>query len=68
MSNHDIPHRDITYKIIGVAMRVHSRMPRGLKEMHYQRALTAEMVADGLVVSEDHHVEIYDGQVWIGRL
>jgi GxxExxY protein len=64
----NIPYSDITYKIIGAAMRVHNRLGPGLKEQHYQRALTAEMVADGLAVSEEHHLEIYDGDVWLGRL
>ncbi len=68
MSETDIPHQDITYRIIGAAMRVHRRTPRGLREKHYQEALTAEMVQDGLVVSQDHHIEIYDGETWLGRL
>jgi hypothetical protein len=38
-----IPHQEITYKIIGAAMRVHRRMPRGLPERHYQKALTDEI-------------------------
>ena len=63
-----IPHQEITYKIIGAAMRVHRRMPRGLPERHYQKALTAELVIGGLVVSEEHQLEIYDGQVWLGLL
>ncbi len=29
-----IPHGDITYRIIGCAMRVHTRMGPGLKEIH----------------------------------
>ncbi len=68
MPETDIPHQDTTYRIIGAAMRVHRRTPRGLREKHYQQALTAEMVRDGLVVSEDHHVEVYDGETWLGRL
>ncbi|MBW4579829.1 MAG: GxxExxY protein [Tildeniella nuda ZEHNDER 1965/U140] len=63
-----ILHQDITYRIIGAAMRVHRRMPRGLREQHYQKALTAEMLQDGLVVLEEYHLEIYDGQTWLGRL
>ena len=50
MSASDIPHQDITYRIIGAAMRVHRRTPRGLKEKHYQRALTAELIQDRLSV------------------
>ena len=64
----EIPYQDITYKIIGAAMRVHSRIGPGLKEKHYQRALTAEMKETGLLVSEEHHLEIYDGDRWLGRL
>jgi GxxExxY protein len=63
-----VPYADLTYRIIGCAMRVHTRIGPGLKEHHYQRALSEEMLADGLVVSEEHHVEVYDGEVWIGRL
>lgn len=64
----EIPYQDITYKVIGAAMRVHSRIGPGLKEKHYQRALTAEMIETGLLVSEEHHLEIYDGDRWLGRL
>jgi GxxExxY protein len=64
----DMPHEDITYRIIGAAMRVHRRTPRGLREKHYQTALTAEMIQDGLIVSENHHLEVYDGERWLGRL
>ncbi|MGQ0601591.1 MAG: GxxExxY protein, partial [Anaerolineales bacterium] len=58
----------LTYRIIGAAMRVHTRLGPGLKERHYQRALTAEMIEAGLRVSEEHHLEIYDGETWLGRL
>lgn len=63
-----IPHADLTYRIIGCAMRVHTRLGPGLKESHYQKALTAEMVNEGLATSEEHQIELYDGEVWIGRL
>ena len=68
MSISRIPHQDITYKIIGAAMRVHNRMPRGLKEKHYQRALQAEMLQNDLCSQMEYHLEIYDGDVWLGRL
>ncbi len=61
-----IPHTDITYRIIGCAMRVHTRLGPGLKEVHYQRALTAEMDKDGLLVYEEYPVEIYDGDEFVG--
>jgi GxxExxY protein len=68
MSPSTFPHEDITYRIIGAAMRVHRRTVRGLREKHYQRALTAELLKDGLTCPEEYHIEIYDGQVWMGRL
>lgn len=61
-----IRHGDITYRIIGCAMRVHNRMGPGLKEAHYQRALTAEMRKEGLQVCEEYPVEIYDGDIYVG--
>jgi GxxExxY protein len=64
----NIPHQDITYRIIGSAMRIHNRLGPGLKEQHYQRALTIEMREAGLKVSEEHHIDIYDGDRWLGRL
>lgn len=63
-----IPFQDITYKIIGAAMHVHSRLGPGMREKHYQRALTAELMDMNLQVSEEHHLEIFDQEHWLGRL
>lgn len=49
-------------------MRVHRRTPRGLYEKHYQRALQAKLVAEGLTAPVEYHKEIYDSEVWLGRL
>lgn len=49
-------------------MRVHRRTPRGLYEKHYQNALQAELLADGLASIAEYHTEIYDGETWLGRL
>ncbi len=68
MSISKIPHQEITYKIIGAAIKVHNRMPRGLKEKHYQRALQAEMLQNGLSSQMEYHLEIFDGDIWLGRL
>ena len=68
MNEASIPHQEITYKIIGAAMRVQRRMPRGLREKHYQRALNEEMLKDGLSVEEEYRVEVYDRSDWIGRV
>jgi len=68
MGDAAVPHAEITYRIIGAAMRVHRRTMRGLREQHYQKALTAELLQDGLTCPEEHPVEIYAGEVWLGRL
>ncbi len=63
-----IPHQELTYKIIGSAMRVHRQLGPGLREVHYQRALAEGLREMGLIVSEEHIVEIHDKGEWIGRL
>lgn len=35
-------HEEITHKIIGCAMKVHSRLGNGFQEVIYQRALAIE--------------------------
>jgi GxxExxY protein len=63
-----VPFQDLTYKIIGAAMRVHGRLGPGLKEDHYHRALSIELRQIGLTASEEHYVEIHDNNEWLGRL
>ena len=41
-------YEDITKRIIGCAMRVHSILGNGFQEVIYQRALTIEMTLEGL--------------------
>jgi hypothetical protein len=65
--NTEIPYRDIAYQIIGAAMRFHSRRAPGLREIHYQRALAVEISGVNLRISEEHPVEIFDAEQWIGR-
>ena len=36
-------HENITYKIIGCAMKVHSTLGNGFQEVIYQRAMAIEM-------------------------
>ena len=62
------PFSDITYKIIGAAMRVHGLLGPGLKEAFYQRALSAELAEVGLDATAEQSIEISIGGTYIGRL
>jgi GxxExxY protein len=54
------PLEDLTYQVIGCAMRVHNKLGSGLKEAHYQRALSLELAAAGLSYETErpHEVDI----------
>ena len=53
---------DITHKIIGCAMKVHSALGNGFQEVIYQRALAIEMSKQGLSFAREMEMEIfYDG-------
>jgi GxxExxY protein len=65
-----LPHEDLTFKIIGAAMRVHNRLGPGLKEAFYQRALTVELANAGLEFVAEQPIEIsidgnYTGQLYL---
>jgi GxxExxY protein len=64
-----LPDPSLTYAIIGAAMRVHRNTPRGLREKHYQRALTRELQTLNLTVIEEYPVQVHDNQhQWLGNL
>lgn len=63
-----IPHEDITYRVIGCAMRVHNRLGPGLREGIYQRALSEELKAQGLTFEEEKTIEIFLDGVSVGLL
>lgn len=54
---------DLTYKIIGCAMKVHSVLGNGFQEVIYQRALAIEMKNQGLSFARELEMPLYyDGQ------
>ena len=56
-------HGDLTRRIIGCAMRVHSALGNGFQEVIYQRALAIEMEFDGLAFEREKEMPIfYRGQ------
>ncbi|MCD4818893.1 MAG: GxxExxY protein [Candidatus Cloacimonetes bacterium] len=52
-------YEDITYKIIGCAMKVHSALGNGFQEVIYQRALSIEMRDLGLFFSREQEIPIF---------
>ena len=53
---------DITYKIIGCAMKVHNNLGNGFQEVIYQRCLAIELERAGLSFErEKEQVIFYDG-------
>ena len=56
-------YEEITKKIIGAAMRVHSVLGNGFQELVYQRALEIEFIKWGLQFGGEFSMPIYyDGE------
>lgn len=55
--------KELTHKIIGCSMKVHSTLGNGFQEVIYQRALAIEMEKQGLSFIREMEMGIYyDGQ------
>lgn len=57
---------ELTYKIIGCAMKVHSALGNGFQEVIYQRALAIEMESQGLSFAREMEMEIFYQGTQIG--
>jgi GxxExxY protein len=57
---------DITHKIIGCAMKVHSTLVNGFQEVIYQRALAIEMEKQGLGFKREMEMTIFYDEIDIG--
>ena len=55
--------KELTHKIIGCAMKVHSTLGNGFQEVIYQRALAIEMSNQGLSFAREMEMDIlYEGE------
>ena len=61
-----LKHDEITRKIIGCAMHVHSVLGNGFQEVIYQRALEIEMIFQGLTFEREKELPIYYREMQIG--
>ncbi|MFB9845053.1 GxxExxY protein [Mucilaginibacter ginsenosidivorans] len=55
----EYPLSELTGKIIGCALEVHSLLGNGFQEVIYQRALEIEMRLQGLTFSREHEMDIF---------
>ena len=59
MINTNYKHSELTSKVIGCAMRVHSALGNGFQEVIYQRALQIEMSLADIPFSREFEMPIY---------
>ncbi len=59
-------YEEITHKIIGCAMKVHSTLGNGFQEVIYQRALAIEMEIQGLAYNREMEMTIFYEGIDIG--
>ena len=57
---------DLTYKIIGCAMKVHNTLGNGFQEVIYQRCLAIEMGKQGLNFVREQEMSIYYDGIEVG--
>ncbi len=57
---------DLTYKIIGCAMKVHSILGNGFQEVIYQRCLAIEMEKQGLDFVREQEIPIFYEGIEVG--
>ncbi len=57
---------DLTYKVIGCAMKVHSTLGNGFQEVIYQRALAIEMEKQGISFQRELEMPLYYDNQHIG--
>lgn len=58
---------DLTYRIIGCAMKVHAVLGNGFQEVIYQRCLQIEMEKQGLGFARELEMQIYYEGIEVGR-
>ena len=63
----DFKYSELTQKIIGCAMRVHSTLGNGFQEVIYQRALDIEMFDNGLKFGREISIPVYFKNQQIGE-
>lgn len=63
----DATGNDLTYRIIGAAMHVHSTLGPGYKEEVYERALAAELCARNIALQTQFPVDVWHAGVPVAQ-
>ncbi|MBU1097064.1 MAG: GxxExxY protein [Bacteroidetes bacterium] len=66
MIKEEYKYSELTSKIIGCAMTVHSELGNGFQEIIYQRALEIEMSLLGLAFTREQEMPVYYKDIHIG--
>lgn len=66
MIKEEYKYSEITSRIIGCAMTVHSELGNGFQEVIYQRALEIEMSLQGLAFTREQEMPVYYKDIHIG--
>lgn len=66
MINEQYKYSELTAKIIGCSMTVHSKLGNGFQEVIYQRALAIEMTLAGIAFSREFEMPIFYREEQIG--
>jgi GxxExxY protein len=61
-----VKHEELTHKIIGCAMKVHSVLGNGHQEVIYQRSLAIELREQGLSFVRELTIPIFYGEINVG--
>ena len=61
-----LKYEELTFKVIGAAMRVHSKLGSGFQELMYQRALEIEFKMLGLLFTREYSMPVYYREQQIG--
>ncbi len=59
MINRRYPHSELTGKVIGCAMAVHSTLGSGFQEVIYQRALAVELLENGISFEREKDMPVF---------
>jgi GxxExxY protein len=65
--HHNLLHAEITEKVIGCAMRVHSYFGMGFPEIVYKRSLLVELENSGMHFKSEIEKDIYYQDKFIGK-